>query len=266
MNCKNCGTLLADDAHFCHHCGAKVVTERAHTLELIKGFFLITFNWDNSYIKTFRDLFSKPQVVIEAYISGVRKKYVPPIVFLAVMTAFGTLLYNAYSDEYINISSNLNDAIFEIAETYNKTNSETKIFDKEKLNQDSRETQRQFLKYFNVFTFLSIPLSAFMSFLVFGWKKFNFAEHVIINSYLQGLGLFFGSIAFVIGIFTTQRLSILQGVFLLFYYFYTYTKLLNLSLGKVVLKILLFIALFVGLFIVLSVIIGILGFVYGLNL
>jgi hypothetical protein len=247
MNCKNCNVILPEEAGYCPDCGAKIVNERPQMLEIIKAFIKFIFNWDNSYVRTFTDLFIRPHQVMHAYISGVRKRYVSPIVFLAVCTAFGMLVYNSLSDEYIKITENINEAQLEFFENLNaEEGKKSPIMDREQMKKENEENMRFYLKYFNLFSFLVMPLYTLMSFLVFGWEKFNFAEHFIINSYLQGLGLFVGAILFIIGIYTTPSLSIYALFLLAVYYLITYSKLLHLGFGQLVLKFLLFLLVLLG--------------------
>ena len=156
MKCKNCSTPIAEHSNFCHVCGAKVVTKRPNTLDFIKGFFIFFTNWDNSYIRTFRDIIIRPHVVMKDYISGVRKRYVPPIVFLAVATALGMLVYNTMTDKYLEMSTSINEAQFDYFEKLNDEEKGVKLFDKDKMNEDTENFSRLYLRYFNIATFLII--------------------------------------------------------------------------------------------------------------
>jgi len=265
MKCKNCTTPIFEDSNFCHVCGAKIVTKRPNLVDIIKGFFIFFTNWDNSYIRTFRDLFTRPHVVIEAYIAGVRRRYVPPIVFLAVGAAVGMLTYNSFIDDYLEIMNQLNLAQMELINGGfdDSTNKEDILIQQQELIEDTTNFQRKFIKYFNITVFISMPFYAFISLLVFGWKKLNFAEHLIINSYLQGLSLFVGAITFVIGIYTYPNLILFQLFALMIYYLITYGKLLKLSFGKLILKFFKFLAILIGLFIAISLIAGIVAVFIG---
>lgn len=84
MNCKNCNLLLSDKASFCSNCGAKVIRNRLTFKNLIEYFSEQFLNYDNKFLQTFIHLFTKPEVVIESYINGTRKKYVNVISFFAI--------------------------------------------------------------------------------------------------------------------------------------------------------------------------------------
>ncbi len=84
MNCKNCQTELTGDKKFCTQCGAKVIDYRLNFKLMVGEFFETYISWDNKIFKTFIHLFTKPEVVVRNYISGVRKRYMQPIAFMFI--------------------------------------------------------------------------------------------------------------------------------------------------------------------------------------
>jgi hypothetical protein len=94
MNCKNCNTALQADDHFCHSCGAKIMRNRLTFKNLWEDLNERVLNLDNNLFRTIRDMFLRPQLVIEGYIEGVRKKYMDPISYLGVaLTLSGIILF-----------------------------------------------------------------------------------------------------------------------------------------------------------------------------
>ena len=84
MNCKNCNLLISDKDNFCNSCGAKVIRNRLTIKSLFEDFSEQFLNYDNKFLQTFLHLFTKPEVVIDGYINGTRKKYVNVISYFAI--------------------------------------------------------------------------------------------------------------------------------------------------------------------------------------
>lgn len=241
MKCKNCHTELADSANFCHACGAKVITERVNTKLLVREFFANFLGWDNSFFKTLKNILLKPDWVINAYLNGVRKRYVSPFIFVAIGTALAMLIFNYFSGEFIEYSNSINEKQIElILESFEEQTQNQEMAQQQMdLLQNTDEIQKVILKYFNIVTFLLLPFYTLISYLVFG-KKFNYGEHLVINCYIQGLNFFIGLLLFVTSIFTNPAVYYTQLLIVIFYYLFTYSRLLNYGWGKTILKLFVF--------------------------
>jgi len=255
LNCKNCNSELVQNASFCSNCGAKVVKERINTKLLINEFITKYLGWDNSFFFTLRMLLSSPATVISEYLDGVRKRYMAPIVFVSFGVALGSIFYNTYADEYLSMTNELTDSQFTlIQESYDEGNMSEKQYQFQKENlESSKNFQGSILKYYNIVSFLSLPIYALISLLVFG-RKLTYGEHLVTNCYLQGLSFFGGILFFLGGIYLWTPLISLQLLFIMPFYLWTYGKLLNFSLGKAFLKFLLFLAVLIGLLLVIAIV------------
>jgi hypothetical protein len=120
----------------------------------------------------------------------------------------------------------------------------------------NNQIQKYLLKYYNVISFLFLPLYALISWLVFG-SKYNYGEHLVINSYLQGLSFFIGIITFFISVYVYQPIMLLQIAFLIFYYLWTFSKLMNFGIGKALVKLLTFF----GIIILLTIFLVVIGII-----
>ena len=80
MRCKNCDSVLKSEDKYCFHCGAMVVNERL-TMKYFLSNLLAALGWDNRFFHTLRDMTLRPQVVIEKYLNGTRKRYSSPSAF-----------------------------------------------------------------------------------------------------------------------------------------------------------------------------------------
>lgn len=217
------------------------MTERISTKVLIAAFLMNYIGWDNRFLVTLRLMFAKPWVVISEYLNGIRSRYMPPIVFVGLGVAIITILYNTYSAEYLELSDVANRAQLEmIQEDFKAGEINQKQYDAQMDSiKFSRNIQKYQLKYLNIVSFLFLPFFALISRLVFG-GKFNYGEHLVINSYLQGLSFFMGIIFFLGAIYIYPPLMFCQLIILMFYYLRTYSKLMNFGVGKATVKLLLF--------------------------
>ncbi|WP_281542620.1 DUF3667 domain-containing protein [Maribacter aestuarii] len=119
MECKNCSNQLRTDYSFCPDCGAKVIRNRLTVKNLWYDATERFFNVDNTFLITFKHLFTKPDEVIAGYINGVRKKYLNPISYFTIAITMGGLFVylmseffpDALSYQFQNVDvNNLNDS------------------------------------------------------------------------------------------------------------------------------------------------------------
>ena len=247
MNCKNCNTDLNLDDNYCYQCGAKVIKERI-TLKSLISDLLSSLGWDSQFWATSRDLLLRPQLVFDKYINGTRKKYSNPFAFFAIVTTITVLTIGFYTNEMIEISTNVN-----FAQSVTSQDSESDKTNKENISQQdgkghSAKSQifmekmvTSLFKYYYYISFLLLPFYAFIAFLVFG-KPNNFAEHLIINSFILGLASILGLLLFPITLITKSTEIYYWGQYAvtIIYYSYAYKNYRNYSLKQLFVKILRF--------------------------
>ena len=117
-------------------------------------------------------------------------------------------------------------------------------------------SSRFILKYFNLLVLLLMPFYAFMAKLIYG-KPYNYAEHLVINSYIQGITFWVTTLIFVFSVFTNPSIYFISILFTVIYYMYVYGKLCNLTFAESILKFLIFLGLTFISFVLLVVIIAI---------
>ena len=108
MFCKNCNNNLINQADYCHNCGEKIIRNRLTLKNLFHLYAQTFFNFDNKFFQTFVNLFSKPEVVVTAYIDGLRKKYINVISYFALaLTLVGLEYYiiNNYFPGFSDLST-----------------------------------------------------------------------------------------------------------------------------------------------------------------
>ncbi|HEY3251384.1 MAG TPA: DUF3667 domain-containing protein [Ignavibacteria bacterium] len=110
-----------------------------------------------------RLLFIKPAYIAKEYISGKRKKYFSPIKYLIVVVTLSAFFILNYSRLGLP---------FEPA--FPKDSKIDDIVEEEYFNHKNYKTQ----------LFLSIPLAALVSWLIFRKSGYNYAENLVLNTYL----------------------------------------------------------------------------------
>lgn len=258
MNCKNCKSELNLKDNFCNECGAKIIKERITAKSLLSN-FLNAIGWDSNFFITLRFLLSKPQIVIKEYISGTRKKYTNPFTFFAISLAISLFVLNQYSDQFILMSTTT--SIQQTSELENVSAS-TANNNRKSLEILGYKNQAEFqkgiaefqLKYYNLISFLYLPLFTLIAFLVFR-KPYNFGEHLVINTYFLGITTFFGVLSFIFSLITKFNILFYATLFTFIYYSYAYRKIYELSFGKLFLKILKFIGILLLVMIILFLIV-----------
>lgn len=246
-HCKNCGFQI-DNYSFCPACGAKKITKRITFKNLTQEFSDRFLNLDNSFIRTFIQLFTKPKDVIDGYIHGVRKKYINVFSYFAISLTIASL--------YTFILGKYKDTIF------------SNVFTDANQIEVSKVASDLSFDYQSLISFLTIPFLAFISRLVFfNYKKYNLTEHFVIHLYA------YSHITMVISFITLPLLLGLKNIFLILwiqfpvsiiYIAYVLKSLYNLSLKKIVIKTLLFSLIMAVLFIIFSIISGIIMIKMGL--
>ncbi|EDM45191.1 hypothetical protein SCB49_03684 [unidentified eubacterium SCB49] len=231
MECKNCKTALDQDAKFCKECGAKVIDHRITLGYLAKEVRIAFFSIDSSKpVRTFTEMFRKPENVIDGYIGGTRKTYIHAFGYFTIAILFSTFFYfiaqTFFSDSL--------EAAFNLS-TQSKHQQEAVIY-----------FQKKMFEYQAAIFYISIPIMAFISFIVFyNKKKYNYAEHLVFNLYafsqisIVAILLFFATI-WNKNVFPYVQVSslILQiGI-----YSYIAIRLFKLSFKQFILKLLFFLA------------------------
>ncbi len=166
MNCKNCDKSLRTDHSFCPDCGAKVIRNRLTFKNLCYDITERYFNVDNTFLKTFWHLFTKPQVVIGGYIEGIRKKYLNPISYLAIALTLSGI------------------TLFVMRKTFKKGIDFSKFSGGQNLNSEMGEKLMSTIFDYSSFIFLLyIPVFAFAGWVAFNQRNYNLSEHAVTAMY-----------------------------------------------------------------------------------
>jgi hypothetical protein len=165
--CKNCGNSFTGD--FCSNCGqAKTSKINFHflRLELQK----ILFHFDNGFIYSLKQLFTRPGHSVREYIEGKRIKHFKPFSMVILLATLYILLYN-----YFHVD----------------------IFKPSESGSEYLENANAWItKHFSWITLATIPYYTVGTFICFRKQGYNFAEYLVLNTFKAAQRLSISIIAF----------------------------------------------------------------------
>lgn len=260
MYCKNCNTELSDKNNFCHECGAKVIHNRL-TLKNISSDFSEQFlNYDNTFLKTFFHLFTKPDEVINGYINGTRKKYINVIQYLAIsLTLLGLQLFilNKFFPEFFN------SAFMGFNEGYLDMYSEE---NRPKIEKFMTSYTAFINEYQSLVYVIGIPLTALVTRLTFLKEKlYNFTEHIVLNTYITAQYVIFSFFTYLLFALLNLNINVLvtlSVILYIFYYGFVFYKTHKLSIATIVLRFMLSIAIICTIFLLIFILVIVLAIIY----
>jgi hypothetical protein len=230
MDCKTCENSLRSDFSYCPSCGGKIIRNRLTIKNIWQDIVYQVFDFDNTLFKTFRHLFTKPEVVIDSFISGARKKYMNPISYIAIaITLTGILVFfiRRAFPEGIDFDI-MNTGVY---------------------NAETNKALTDFmLTFYNILFILQVPILSLAGLLAFNEKKYLFSEHLVSFMYTQAqYSLISIPISSLIVVFIPQLYmysSISMLVIMLSYNIYVLKRLHAVKKGEFLLKGFVFIVLF----------------------
>ncbi len=229
-NCLNCTSALGDHMHYCSNCGAKIVSQRITLKRILSEVAETILGWDNKYFFTLRALIIKPHIVLEEYVSGVRKKYVHPFTFLIIGATLTLFTFTFLLDNFVE---NLQAFNMRLVERYKAFGIQE--WDLERVDR----LQAEILKYFNIVTLLFIPLYSLLTYIIYR-KTYNYAEHLIFNAYARGTIFIITLIFFYLSLITHPILFFISTLATWFVHAYIFGRLHNLGIVMSILKLVLF--------------------------
>lgn len=167
MECKNCNLSLHENDNYCNACGAKVIRNRLTFKNLWEEFIEKFLNVDNTFLKTFTHLLTKPEAVIVGFIDGVRRKYMNPVNYLAIALTLSGIL------------------IFFMKKTFPEGIDFNQFGTQAYTAEASKKLTDFIFTFYSLISLLFIPVFAGSAYITFNKKKFVFTEHIISFLYIQ---------------------------------------------------------------------------------
>lgn len=265
MECKNCKIKIDPTAKYCHNCGGKVITKRTSMPQLAGDFVNNVFGWDNRFWVTIKTLILKPSQIFTEYLGGTRRKYVHPFTFLAIAATISLVSFSFMETKLIQLTKTI---------SYNQSVQLNEITFKnlgindlspEAIEQANKDQKRiietlvgWMVQYYNYVMFFSLPIFAFIAFIVYR-KPYNYGEHLVINAYILGAIIMFSLIITILSIYVDEGIYSYSSLISALFYLYAYTKLYKHSIWDALLKLLFLGLMGIGLML-LSVVVG---FIFG---
>jgi membrane-associated HD superfamily phosphohydrolase len=185
-HCLNCDRPLA--GNYCATCGQKASTHRYSLQHFIEHDFIHgVWHVDKGIFFTLRALFTRPGHSIREYIEGKRVNYFPFVTLIVLILAISALLA-PYS--HIKLADLMPEASKAMTNSF-----------------ESFAT-----KYPKIILLIAIPVNSLFSFIWFRKAKFNYSEHLVLNSYKTAAELIFGLTFSIIAIFYTN-ISVLSLIY-----------------------------------------------------
>lgn len=245
MNCKNCNTELQPKDDYCSSCGGRVIRNRLTIRNLFEHISETFFNYDNKLLRTFINLFRKPEDVIVGYINGTRKKYVNVISYFALAITLSGI--QVYVIQKFQSDLTLYDTSTEVGKT------QQEVFE---------NVFTVISEYQSLVMMLYIPIYALIARLVFlRINLFNYTELIVVFLYTQAqfsiCMALVSAITIPAGIISLQALGMITSPFMFFYFAYTLKRVYKLDFAQIVLRSLIFLVIMIVLFVGISVLTGI---------
>ncbi|NBA85525.1 DUF3667 domain-containing protein [Emticicia sp. CRIBPO] len=186
-NCLNCGNEVSQK--YCGHCGQTSSTHRYSLKHFITHDFIHgVWHVDKGILYTLKELFVNPGNSVRGYVLGKRVGYFNFITLILLVLGISGLL-----GPYTHIK--LADLM---SESSKKTVSELEAFASH---------------YPKLVLLITIPITSLFSLFWFRKAKFNYAEHLVLNSYKAAVEMIVSLVFTVITIFYTN----LKGLLLIYY-------------------------------------------------
>jgi hypothetical protein len=173
-NCLNCATLLTADDRFCPSCGQKTDTHRLKMSHIWHDIGHAFTHTDKGFFYTIKELAVRPGRVVREYVEGKRKKYFNPFSFLLIIIGLQLIansVFKPYSQDF--------------GQRPTITNSEQQRRYAPYLRRGNN--YREFMnKRTNIVVLISTPFIAFILWLLFKRRGYNYAEHLVAMAFLNG--------------------------------------------------------------------------------
>ena len=173
IKCKNCNNQF--QGNFCNNCGQSADTHEVNfkyiTHEIQHGIIHL----DKGILFTIKELFNRPGNSIREYLEGKRVQHFKPLAFLFIVSTFYALLAH-----FFNHKTSLEDFLTGMNNVSRKVDTDNAFY-------TSIKWLAGHYAYTNV---LLIPVMSLASFIAFRRSKFNYFQHIILNSYIGGQRIF----------------------------------------------------------------------------
>jgi hypothetical protein len=178
--CLNCGTEFT--GNYCPECGLESEIKRLEVKTIFHDITHGILHWENSILKTFRQMLLKPGDTVKYYISWQRKTLVKPFTYFIFIQTIYVLLFHSFKEQfYAFMKLNINTA--------------------DATPTEMEHVQHMINSYINYLNYF-MPVFFALFFYLFYKKKtgVNFAESIAISFYWIGTTMVFSIIIMLLSL------------------------------------------------------------------
>jgi len=186
-NCLNCGDHVA--TKFCGNCGQTTSTHRYSLMHFIEHDFIHgVWHVDKGILFTIKQLFTRPGHSVRAFVQGKRSGLFNFVTLILLILAASSVIGQYTHFKMSDMMPEASKKTMNVVETFSA-------------------------KYPKLVLLITIPITSFLSFIWFRKAKFNYSEHLVLNSYKTSVELLAGLLFTTLTIFYTNT----QGLLLIYY-------------------------------------------------
>lgn len=196
--CLNCGGKLS--SKYCPNCGQERVTGRFMAGTIISQAAGEIFKWDNLFLRTFKQLLTRPGHFVKDYLNGKRKPYVKSFSFFMYFLTINIFVFHWLSGKYISLVVNsINQAAADSV-------------------QASLDKVRDIIQAYKNYMYFLLPFIYAFSLKVFLKKRtgINYAESLVFSLYCYAMFLFFNTIILFLSIIDARMMGLSFPVILIY--------------------------------------------------
>ena len=161
--CLNCGQLPT--GRFCQFCGQRVGARTLTVRALLAQIPQVVFDVDRGLGPTLLGLLRRPGDVINGYLDGRRVRYTNPLVLVLLFTGFNAALF---SSGWLNFSR--------------------LVVERGELPREGVEVMQKIFQYAALLLVVQLPVAGAITRMCFAASGRNYAEHLVINTYVAAMG------------------------------------------------------------------------------
>jgi hypothetical protein len=261
-HCKNCNELIYAGKTHCASCGCKWIENRITMKQVAHDFGDMYIGIDTKFVRTYIDLFKKPEAVILGYMNGRRVNYMDAVRYL-LLALFVTGIYT-----FVLKQTGVMDVITKGQEAATIEAYRNMGMPEEQALESEVRAQgftKQAFEFQGFLLLLTIPFLALVARVTFWGKKyFNFTEQMVFYMYTYGHSVIvttpFTILIILIFPSTVLYLGFVSFPLMYLYNMYCYKKCFKLDLQTTILKTLISFFVILGLFTAIIII----GFIIGI--
>lgn len=220
--CAHCEEPLLGD--FCHQCGQKKITGRFTIKKIVGDVLSSVANLEKGFLATTKDMLVAPGTLINNYLNGNTVNTFRPFRFALVWATLSVII--SLWVGVFDAQQTQMQGLMGVEQTPEQLARQAQI----------QETIRNFL---NLIILTVLPFTSAVSWLMFRKHRKNYAEHLVINTFILGEATALSIILYPLYYFIDNAMQwamIIGTVVNIFYYGYVYARTFKEGMLRSILK------------------------------